>query len=379
MSEHIGELKDELPNLFKDQQLPNIDWDGHDIYDTDPDGTIFDDIDTGGIIDEYEEPIWPRDDINEGTSIPTTNSRVGNNGPYGGSLQDYDSNASAYPPPDCLAFYLPFHYYYHKWWGIYILYEGLEYLASLIYKWARPRPRQDQAFKAAHIFLYYHEAFHHRTECLGTRFELINRKPHYIGGFQDLFNKTYGTDECLEEALANATAVKEVSKKLKHSGINGALAKYIDRMPPGYRRGNEFIKKSDYDGGRNLLSELNRAECYGVKPKKSTEFWSAVGYHYNGNTNINSRIHYLIPKASSINRRIKGIRPAISPRELEKKLKKLVGLKHHRSGSRHEIYISDNKKMVPIPRHNKDLKKGLIMGILKELGIRMNWEQFQRI
>lgn len=379
MSEHIAELKDELPDLFKDLPLPNIDWEGYDIFETDPNGSIFDGIDVGGIIDEYEDPIWPGDDINERTSIPTGN-RVGNNGPYGGSLQDYDSSTGAYPPPDCLAFYLPFHYYYHHgWWGIYILHEGLEYLARLIYTWAHPRPAKALALKAAHMFLYYHEAFHHRTECLGTRFELITRKPHYIGGFQDLFNKTYGTDECLEEALANATAAINVSEKLKHGGIDKALAKYMKGMPPGYRRANEFIKKPDFEEGRNLFSELNRAECYGVKPKKSTDFWSAVGHHYNGNTNINSRIHYLVPKGSPINRRIEGIRPAISPRELEKKLKKLVGLKHHRSGSRHEIYISDKKKMVPIPRHNKDLKKGLIMGILKELGIRMNWEQFQRI
>jgi predicted RNA binding protein YcfA (HicA-like mRNA interferase family) len=379
MSEHIGELKDELPDLFKDLPLPNIDWDGHDIYDTDPNGTILDGIDIGGIIDEQGDyPIWPRDNINNGTSFPS-GSRVGNNRAYGGSLQDFEPNAGAYPPPDCLAFYLPFHYYYHRWWGIYILHEGLEYLAEFIYKHARPRPDLDLAWKAAHIFLYYHEAFHHRTECFGTRFELIDRKPHYIGGFQDLFDKTYGTDECLEEALANATAAIEVSNKLNHSGINDALLEYMRGMPPGYRRADEFIEKSNFNGGRNLFSELNRAECYGVKPKKSTDFWSAVGYHYNGNTNINSRIHYLVPKGSPINRRIGGSRPAISPRRLEKKLKELVGLKHHRSGSRHEIYISDKGKIVPIPRHSKDLKKGLIMGILKELGIHMNWEQFQRI
>ena len=39
---------------------------------------------------------------------------------------------SPYPPPDALAFYLPFHYFHPVWWGVYLLLEGVERLATFI-------------------------------------------------------------------------------------------------------------------------------------------------------------------------------------------------------------------------------------------------------
>ena len=51
--------------------------------------------------------------------------------------------------------------------------------------------------------------------------------------------------------------------------------------------------------------------------------------------------------------------------ELERKFKKAGWKIVH--GSNHDKAISpDGKKMIPIPRHRGDLKKGLALSILKE-------------
>jgi hypothetical protein len=43
-------------------------------------------------------------------------------GAAGAPIPNRDFNT---PPPDCLAFYLPFHYYHPIWWGVYLLFEGV--------------------------------------------------------------------------------------------------------------------------------------------------------------------------------------------------------------------------------------------------------------
>jgi hypothetical protein len=73
------------------------------------------------------------------------------------------------PPPDCFAFYLPFHYYHPTWWGVYLLLEGVLWLASEIVRRAGGRVSMKDAVCVARMFLYYHEAFHHKTECFATR------------------------------------------------------------------------------------------------------------------------------------------------------------------------------------------------------------------
>lgn len=378
MSEHIGHLKNEFPELFEDLPLPPINWDDYDTIEVDPSGRIFNDIDIGDIFNPNVLPDrnhWPAnttsDDHEQGTDKTEGNS-------YGGTLISHNPTTGLYPPPDSLAFYMPYHYFYPNWWGVYILYEGLEQLAKYIYRTARPCPTPTEAIKAAHLFLYYHEAFHHRVECFANRFELIDRRPHFRKGFQTLYDVSKGTNNCLEEALANATATREVSSKLKNRAIDAAILDYMMRQPPGYNQAYLYLENGKFTDGRNKFAELNRSACFGGLPIGDPSFWGSAGHLFDGSTNINSKINYLVPKGAPINGRLTGIRPALTPLKLERKLKKLVGLQHLRSGSRHEIFKTSSGCQIPIPRHNKDLKKGLILGILKKAGLNMSWEEFQR-
>jgi predicted RNA binding protein YcfA (HicA-like mRNA interferase family) len=61
--------------------------------------------------------------------------------------------------------------------------------------------------------------------------------------------------------------------------------------------------------------------------------------------------------------------PSLKSKDVIKVLKKL-GYFKIRQTSGHEIfYHSAKKKIIPIPIHNKDLKRGLVRAIIRELEI----------
>jgi hypothetical protein len=78
------------------------------------------------------------------------------------------SNRARIPPPDLFPFYLPFHFYYPEWWGVYLIYERVLWLAAEVIRRSNNSIGRRQAIESARIFLYYHEAFYHRTECFAT-------------------------------------------------------------------------------------------------------------------------------------------------------------------------------------------------------------------
>lgn len=379
MKDSIGELKGTIPELFEEIPLPEIDWDERELIPVDADGRIFDRLDIGDILLPDTSREWP-DFGPKDRSLSGSNDLGGRtNGGYGGSLVGHNKTRGLYPPTDALAFYMPYHFFYPYWWGIYFTWEGLVSLGAQIMSNARPRPSSNEALKAAHCFLYYHEAFHHRVECFATRLELVNRKPYYRTAFKEIYNRTALTNGCLEEALANATAANEVSKKLKNPAIDEVILDYMRGQPPGYNQAELFLGVDEFREARSKFAEMNRAECLGCSPEKNTGLWDSVGYLFNGNTNIKSRINYLVPKDSPINARLPGLRPVLPPRKLVKKLGKLVGLRHVRSGANHEIFESRDGRRTQIPRHNKDLKKGLVKGILKDLGLDISLDEFQQL
>lgn len=123
---------------------------------------------------------------------------------------------SYYPPPDAFAFYLPFHYFYPKWWGVYLVLEPTLELAEFIRAQAGGILSSAESLAATRIFLYAHEAFHHIVESFGTRLEVTHRKPLFKEGFDRLYKRVYGSDACLEEALATASGLRRVKSRQGH-------------------------------------------------------------------------------------------------------------------------------------------------------------------
>jgi predicted RNA binding protein YcfA (HicA-like mRNA interferase family) len=277
------------------------------------------------------------------------------------------------PPPECFAFYLPFHYYYPTWWGVYLLLEGIQWLAHEIVRRSDGEVSAREAICAARMFLYYHEAFHHKTECFATRLEVTHRKPFYKTGFEHYFQKTIGTDDCVEEGLANATALELTRKSLRHKAIDHALAGYVADSPPGYRRGNEI--RLQLSPVRCQFAEENRNFCLPHLPRKSPKVWHTVPHMFHGMFNIKSHVNYVISRNSPLIARMR-MRPLLPPKKLVKKLETLADVQFVRNGGRHDIYRAKNDATIPIPRDPRDLTRGLLRDILREAGLQMSVEQF---
>lgn len=59
--------------------------------------------------------------------------------------------------------------------------------------------------------------------------------------------------------------------------------------------------------------------------------------------------------------------PSIKPKDLIKILHK-IGFEFHRQKGSHKIFVKDNYLIV-VPEHNKDLKKGTLLNIIKGTGL----------
>ncbi len=69
--------------------------------------------------------------------------------------------------------------------------------------------------------------------------------------------------------------------------------------------------------------------------------------------------------------------PSLKPKEIIKILEKL-GYKKHRQKGSHLIMVKDGSSHQPvIPMHNKDLKRGTLQSIIKQLGL--TTEEFIRL
>ena len=58
--------------------------------------------------------------------------------------------------------------------------------------------------------------------------------------------------------------------------------------------------------------------------------------------------------------------PSFKPKEVVKILKKLGFIEKRQAGSHLIMYSSELNKIIPVPIHPKDLKKGLLRGIIKQ-------------
>ncbi len=204
------------------------------------------------------------------------------------------------PPTDCLAFYLPFHYYHPHWWGIYILQAGVLHLATAIQNGTNIPWRE--CVKVAQIYLYRHELFHCSTESFATRLEVAFRQPLYRAGFDDVYQRTVNTDDCIEEALADAAAIMAAGKK--NQKLKDFLIEYARRSPPGYRMAVNYVTPQKFTAGRNQFAERNHKECISGGKPFSPDSWHAFPHAFQPVIRVSSRVIYLLPRNSPMASRI---------------------------------------------------------------------------
>jgi predicted RNA binding protein YcfA (HicA-like mRNA interferase family) len=312
--------------------------------------------------------------IEPGASLPDLSQLIVQmlGGAHSGAPLPYTDRGKM-PPPDCLAFYLPFHYYHPTWWGVYLLLEGVIWLAGEIVRRSGGSVSNHRAMQSARLFLYYHEAFHHKTECFATRLELTHRTPFYKTGFERLYQKTFGTEGCREEGLANASALADSKKRLSDPVVDNALEKYVLDSPPGYDQGVRM--RRDFQTERCAFAEENQRICLPHLRGKHPDVWRTTPHMFDGIANIKSRVNYMVPRSSPLAARL-PFRPLLPPMKLVKKLTELANLEFVRNGGNHDIYRTPSGRSIQIPRHARDLGRGLVRKIIREAGLEMGLEEF---
>ena len=101
---------------------------------------------------------------------------------------------------------------------------------------------------AAMFFLYAHEFYHHRVESLASRLEVTHRTPAYKTGFEAFYQKHRGTDQWLEEALANV---------VQHAKAKAATV--------ALKKGGDQLKLTITDDGKGFdIKKARAGETFGL-------------------------------------------------------------------------------------------------------------------
>jgi len=371
-AEHIASLYETLPEVFEKKYLPTG-FDGYFAVESENSQDLsFIEFDLAQQLDDMvnsegqTDIAWPW--IETVALLPGgSNIAVGAH-----EVPIHPGIGGVVPPPDALAFYLEYHYFWtENLWGIYLKADGVLWLAYHL-KSRQTQMSCEAAILASRRFLYRHELWHHNVECFATRLEVTHRRPLYKGHFESLYQRTAGSDDCLEESLANAYAFRETIRSFKSAppetrrDIEAALTLYIKDSPPGYRRGLEFRTDRDWEDGTGSFAEENHAEC-GFR-KLDPAIWNSFQYSFAGFLNTTSKFRYFLPLDGGFSGRI-PLGRQIRKKDFEKTLKEL-GYKPMEGKQRgpHETWLNTDGRRCSVPRH-VELNTFTARGILYNLGM----------
>ena len=186
---------------------------------------------------------------------------------------------------DVCAWYQPIHFHGIDW-GIFIKEDCLKRLARKIF-WesgissASLNSTQKVLLykgliRTSFSVFYHHELYHHKTECLGLRIHAVQRRSSYLRYFSNVYKVVSGTDDQIEEALANAYMYRDVGKSrwVPNSLAYAArsyLMKTFPRNPPGYRLAGIFLADSAFYAGQYEL--FSRVLEGSLTPHHNPIYW----------------------------------------------------------------------------------------------------------
>lgn len=365
---HVEMLRDMLPDLFDHQEVGQ-DWDDYVAVES-------------SVLDDLDSDLESDSEAGLRSTLDDLANRLGGNHP-GTVLKP--PRPGRLLPPDCLAFYLPFHHYNRDWWGVYLLLDGVEYLARrLLFDDRRHGDgllALSECRAASARFLLHHELFHHKVESFATRLEVAHDQALYRTCFRNLYRKTVGTTACIEESLANAAAYlasvrpRDLPDKGKRQALRWSLQRFIKACPPGYAEAITYINRNRFVEGRDEFAEKNFQNCFAKASTRRSRIWRAADFRFRGfNPTARGRVWYLVARSSPIAARI-PLLPQLKPRDVRKKLLKL-GCQKVREGANHEIWRGRTGQEIQIPRHPHGLAPGTLRNIIKEAGLNMGLKEF---
>ena len=169
----------------------------------------------------------------------------------GGEADELNRNSGI----DQLAYYRSFRH--GQGWGIHIKRHGILGLAHHIVSSSSKSTPVQRSIKAAYKILYQHELFHFQVDCAYHKLETAGRSSideQLVVGDQSLYLQSHITPDGydrLEEALANARAIRDTKTEYKSS-----VASFMKKSPPGYRDFDRFSSKRAFFEGLDSLFNL---------------------------------------------------------------------------------------------------------------------------
>jgi len=314
----------------------------------------------------YRHPFAGRDEA------PMENAGIGRPEFPGGPVSQWPANYR--PPADAYAFYMPYHLYYPHWWGIYLIAERVIELAQELRDATRPKITWDEAFRATRLYLFKHEYFHQKAETFSAKLEVTHRERMYLEGQLPFYVRTFGTDNCIEEALAEAYAIREVERILRNwkwraparNAYMKALKHFVSQSGPGYQLGVEYADQDLFGLKQATFAEEIRHEALGMQ-KMPPGIWDMFNNAFRGVGTIKSRVNYIVHANSWLSERLGLQVQRIDYQGLKRKLKKVCRCEIDRNGKgSHEIWRTPRGQTFPVPRHPGDLKPGTLSSIVKQ-------------
>lgn len=291
---------------------------------------------------------------------------------------------------DNCAWYQPIHYF--GWdWGIFIRQDCLKRQAldialkfhqinpEIIRRWGPrycARMLYPTFLKASFFCYFLHEYYHHKVESFGFRLLVATEQMKYLEYKNRVYRPSFGTDDCLEEAMANA----DIHKRLAESTYSKPLGKRVTEAtraylkdsfktaPPGYRKASDFLGKFREPGERRLQSQIFDAS---QTPRKPSEDWRSAPVMMKGFFNLKSNIYEIVPVAGKpcMRKDQFAMNLTISSAELIKLATKEKGYKVVPGGKGSHVKLKKpGHRTLIIPGNRKDLSH---VGdrLLKDLGI----------
>lgn len=303
----------------------------------------------------------------------------------GATISDGITQASR----DRCAWYQPIHYY--GWdWGIYIRQDCLKHQAlqiasefrrrnpEIITKWEPhflAKMLYQSFLKASFFCFFLHEYYHHKVESFGFRLLVTTRVMKYLNYKAGIYRPNWGTDYCLEEAMANADVYKRLSEETYKGRLGKSVAEatraYLKESyktaSPGYRKAINYLGNSRDSGERLLQSQIFDAS---LTPHKPPNDWLSAPVMMKGFYNLQSNIYEIVPIGG---RPILPSRPVsmnltISSNQLIKIAKQIKGYKVVPGGKGSHVKLKkDGHGSLIVPGNRRDLSH-VAVKLLKDLG-----------
>jgi predicted RNA binding protein YcfA (HicA-like mRNA interferase family) len=281
---------------------------------------------------------------------------------------------------DVCAWYQPMHFFGHDW-GIFIRRDCIRENAIQVARFLpRGTPFSTTLLKAliraGFAALFLHEQFHHKIESLGIRLHVVERSCRYLPYQKSVYRLTYGTDDNLEEALANADAFLRTNTSpyslWMGKAVVAALQEYLEWRyyfdPPGYRVAPRYMTKGEFNRALDVLHGQVQEAL--LKPKRPSQEWEVATRLYQSLFKVTVHLWEVVPRDKP-RPMLPGAKPypSISTRELVK-LAERHGWKVKRGAGKgsHVRMERPGSPSLTIPGDRRDDSPGVIKTALWAFG-----------